>query len=57
MLRFVVALLSLCLLSACGGEQGSASDPANFPQRPLKVIIPFGPGGLADVTVRLAADA
>lgn len=56
MLRFVVALLSLCLLSACGGEQGGASDPANFPQRPLKVIIPFGAGGLADVTTRLAAD-
>ena len=26
-----------------------------YPSRPIHVIIPFGPGGLADVTVRIAA--
>lgn len=54
-----IAILSLFLLVACGGEQGSSggADPASYPQRPVKVIIPFGPGGLADVTVRLASDA
>ena len=26
-----------------------------FPNQPIKVIIPFGPGGLADITIRLVA--
>jgi len=27
-----------------------------YPSRPIHVIVPFGPGGLADVTVRIAAE-
>jgi tripartite-type tricarboxylate transporter receptor subunit TctC len=32
------------------------ADAAAWPVRPLRVIVPFGPGGLADVTMRLAAE-
>jgi len=52
--RRLAALAMLALLCACGGN--SASDSTNWPARPLRVILPFGPGGLADVTMRLAAE-
>lgn len=54
------ALILLVLLSACGGgDSGGAtanSAPAAFPARPLRIIVPFGAGGLADVTMRLAGE-
>ena len=33
-----------------------ASAQAAFPDRPIKVLVPFGPGGLADITVRVVAE-
>lgn len=51
-----LALLALLLcVAACGDNAGSDST-ADWPARPLRVILPFGPGGLADVTMRLAAE-
>lgn len=48
------------LLAACGGGEGqmagSAANDADWPSRPLRIILPFGAGGLADVTVRLAGE-
>ena len=35
---------------------GAASAQDDFPNRPIRVIVPFGPGGLADVTLRLAGE-
>lgn len=43
--RHVLALGALPLLARAQGS---------FPTQPVKVIVPFGPGGLADVTSRLA---
>lgn len=51
----LAGLFLVLLLGACSGETGSA-DSAAWPSRPVRVILPFGAGGLADVTMRLAAD-
>ena len=35
---------------------GSAFAQDNYPSRPIHIIVPFGPGGLADVTMRIAGE-
>ncbi len=44
-----MSLLVLCLVLS------SADAPAQFPERPIRVIIPFAPGGNIDVTARVVA--
>jgi len=51
----IAGLLLALLLGACGSESGS-NDSSAWPSRPVRVILPFGAGGLADVTMRLAAE-
>jgi tripartite-type tricarboxylate transporter receptor subunit TctC len=35
---------------------GKAQAQAKYPERPIKVIVPFGAGGLADVSIRFVAE-
>src|SRR5262245_62792826 len=43
--------LAILVLSQCVGAPAHAE--AKFPTRPVRLILPFGAGGVADITMRL----
>ena len=40
---------------AVAGYVGVAHAETKFPEKPVRIVLPFGPGGVADVTMRLVA--
>jgi tripartite-type tricarboxylate transporter receptor subunit TctC len=44
------------LATAGIGLNSAAFAQSQFPTKPIQVIVPFGPGGLADVTMRIACE-
>ncbi len=53
-MRFIVGLLTALLIS--GALIGAPSAQTPYPSRPVRVIVPFGPGGFADITMRLVGE-
>jgi tripartite-type tricarboxylate transporter receptor subunit TctC len=47
---------SLLLAALAAPAVARAQGSAGFPQRPLRIIVPFPPGGAADLTARLLTD-
>jgi tripartite-type tricarboxylate transporter receptor subunit TctC len=47
---------ALCALLVCFGCGTAAAQP-RYPERPITVIVPFGPGGIADLTARTVTQA
>jgi tripartite-type tricarboxylate transporter receptor subunit TctC len=52
-----VAILALLLLPVGAPDQGiRAAHAQDWPTRPVRVIVPYGPGGISDVLGRITAD-
>jgi putative tricarboxylic transport membrane protein len=51
MLRFLHAMVAAFVL--LGTAIHATPVRAEFPDRPIRIVVPFGPGGLADITMRL----
>ena len=52
-------LLTSALLSAgvlTGPMQGSAEAQSDYPTKPIRAVVPFGPGGIADTSLRIVAE-
>ncbi len=52
----VIKALLLFVLSAAGSSVALAQAPADFPSRPVKLLVPFAAGGPTDVVARILAD-
>jgi tripartite-type tricarboxylate transporter receptor subunit TctC len=50
------AILALCLLAAAPGAAVGIAHAEEWPARPVKVVVPYGPGGIADVFGRMTAE-
>ena len=52
-LRWVSVLFTLCALCV---QTASWAQPSDFPNRPITIVVPFPPGGTADMLPRLVAE-
>jgi tripartite-type tricarboxylate transporter receptor subunit TctC len=49
----VLRMLAMLAALTFGAATEAANAQAPYPNRPIRIVIPFGPGGFADITMRL----
>jgi tripartite-type tricarboxylate transporter receptor subunit TctC len=52
-LRGIAALVALACVAALGDDAQAAGD---YPRQPIRILVPYGPGGAGDMTIRLLAN-
>lgn len=55
-MRKMIALAALALSAFVLTAPGPARAQANYPNKPVRIILPFAAGGVADITARIVAD-
>jgi tripartite-type tricarboxylate transporter receptor subunit TctC len=53
-MRRVSLLFAVCV--ALGGAQAQAQSPDKYPSKPVKVVVPFGPGSATDIVIRIVGE-
>ena len=51
--RFLTAFLLSLLIVPAGAQTASDSDATNYPNRPIRIVVPFPAGGPSDVLARI----
>jgi len=54
--RRTFSALALLACAASAALPISAARADTYPSKPVRIIVPYGPGGIADVTMRMVAD-
>jgi len=52
----LAAAIACAAAHLAGAAPASAQGAAGYPQKPVRVFVPYGPGGVGDLTMRLLAD-
>jgi tripartite-type tricarboxylate transporter receptor subunit TctC len=55
-LRRMVTVFGTFAFIAAGVISSVSAQPVDYPTKPVRIFVPYGPGGVGDVTMRLVAD-